>query len=110
MIKETISRIEQEIKSSESLSSERREEILELIDNLKQEMQSMGEANDEDVRTVVSYTETSIREAMRKEQNPELLHHSLQGLSLSVKRFEVSHPKLVGVINNIGHSLSTLGI
>jgi hypothetical protein len=47
---------------------------------------------------------------MRKERNPELLSHSLDGMSLSVRRFEVSHPQLVGLINTIGQTLWKIGI
>jgi hypothetical protein len=39
-----------------------------------------------------------------------LLRHSLDGMALSVRRFEVSHPRLVGVINNIGQTLWRMGI
>jgi hypothetical protein len=50
-----------------------------------------------------------LREAMR-EKNPQLLKLSLKGLSTSVKGFEGSYPKLVGIVNSICLTLSNIGI
>jgi len=51
-----------------------------------------------------------LQEAVRVTRNPELFKHALEGMSLSARRFEVSHPKLTGVINNIGRVLWGIGI
>lgn len=110
MAKDTLIRIEDEIKGCESLDEKRREEILELIKNLKDEIDTLEKVSTEDVRSLVTYAETSVKEAMRRKTNPELLNHSLDGLSLAVRRFEVSHPNLVNIINNIGRTLGSLGI
>jgi hypothetical protein len=54
--------------------------------------------------------ERSTHEATRKQKNPNLLKLSIDGLSVSVKEFEVSHPKLVEQVNNIANMLANMGI
>lgn len=110
MINETIKRIEETVTSNEVLPEERKEELLKLLYNLKTEIKVLEETHHDDADSIVSYAESSVREAVKTEQNTELLEHSLNGLQLSVRRFEVSHPTLIGIINNIGHILNNIGI
>lgn len=110
MIDSTIKRIEKTISENEAIDSERKEELLRLVTSLKQEIGNLEDVHQEHAGSIVSYTESSIREAMRAEPDNDMLNHSLQGLSLSVRRFEVSHPTLIGVINNIGQVLGNIGI
>lgn len=110
MIDETIRRIEQQIQSSESLTDERRKELVQLLSELKGEISDLEKTHNEDARSIASFTESSVREATRKEPNPDLVTHSLDGMMISVRRFEVSHPTLVNLINNIGQTLARIGI
>lgn len=110
MIGETIARIENEIATNKTLSEEQRKELIELVDQLKEEIETLGDMHKEDAQSIAKQTETTVHEAIRNAPNQELLKHSLEGMSLSVRRFEVSHPTLVGVINNIGQTLSNIGI
>ena len=110
MVHETISRIENQLSANESLNAEKKQELLSLVAELKREVAGLAETHGEDARSIAGFTETSVHEAIRKERNPELLSHSLDGMSLSVRRFEVSHPQLVGLINTIGQTLWKIGI
>lgn len=110
MVGETIARIEKEIGANQSLSDEKKRELFHLVSKLKKEIEGLGESHYEDARSIAKYTEASVQEATRLSPNPELLKHSLEGMSLSVNRFEVTHPTLVGIINTIGHTLSNIGI
>jgi hypothetical protein len=110
MAKDTIARIEERIRDNESLSAEKKQELMSLVAELKGEVRGLEETHRDDARSIVGYAETSVHEATREEVNPELLRHSLDGLSLSVRRFEVTHPALTGLINNIGQTLWKLGI
>lgn len=110
MINETITRIEQEISTNTSITAEQKQDLIDLIAGLKKEIATLGETHYEDASSIANYTETSFHEAMREKLNPELLTHSLEGMSLSARSFEVSHPKLIGVINNIGRTLMNIGI
>lgn len=110
MSKETISKIEEQIQKCETLGQEQKSRILELIKALSTEIEILEKTHSECAKSVVSHTATSVIEVTRNETDSELLKHSLEGLSLAVRRFEVSHPNLVDVINNIGRTLSSYGI
>jgi hypothetical protein len=110
MVNETIARIEKEIGANKSMTEDQRKELINLVTRLKGEIEGLSEVHPEDARSIANYTETSVQEATRKNPNPELLKHSLEGMAISVQSFEVSHPKLVGVINNLGQTLMNIGI
>lgn len=110
MITETIKRITQTIEKNNSLDADKKQEILRLIADLKSEVAKLGASHGDAVDSIVSYAESSVREAVSKERNPELFSHTLKGMALSARRFEVSHPTLIGIINTIGHTLSNIGI
>jgi predicted transcriptional regulator len=110
MVNETIARIEKEIRSNKSMTDDQRKELINLVSRLKSEIEGLGESHPEVARSIAKHTEASVQEATRENPNPELLKHSLDGMALSVQSFEVSHPKLVGVINNLGQTLMNIGI
>lgn len=110
MIDETLQQIESRIRSSDSIRDERRDELLMLVGKLKTEVGELSKTHNEEAQSIASFTQISAQEAMRSQQNPELLDLSLKGLSSSVDGFEKSHPRLVQVVNSISHTLSNLGI
>jgi hypothetical protein len=110
MINETIQRIEKTITDNETLGENRKNELMNLVAHLKSEIDNLGEMHREHAGSIASYAESSVREAVRSEVDTELLQHTLDGLSLSVRRFEISHPTLIGIINNIGQILNQIGI
>jgi hypothetical protein len=110
MIRETISRIEDQLKGNNSLDAGKKQELISLVKELKKEVGILAETHHEDARSIASFTETSVHEATRRERNEELLSHSLEGMALSVRRFEVSHPRLTGLVNTIGQTLWKIGI
>ena len=110
MIDETLRKIEASVQSSGSISDERKQELLGLLEQLKAEVTSLPECNQEEARSIAAFADISAREATRSKKNPELLDLSLKGLSSSVSGFEKSHPQLVQVVNTISHTLSNLGI
>ena len=110
MVDKTISRIEERIRNNDSLNAEKKRELLALVGELKKEVTVLEETHSEDAGSIAGFTETSVHEAIREVKNPELLEHSLAGMKLAVEKLEVSHPKLVGVINNFGQTLWKIGI
>lgn len=110
MIDETLAKIEARIKNSEVISDAKRQELQNLVATLKSEIGALSRTQPEQAQRIAGYTEVSTREATRKEQNPDLLKNSLNGLNSSVKEFEDSHPQLVQVVNTISSTLSNLGI
>ena len=110
MINETVKRIEKNIAENETMTGERKNELMSLVGQLKDEINQLETTHQEAAGSIASYAESSVREAVRSEPDDLLLKHSLDGLSLSVRRFEVSHPTLIDVINTIGQVLTGSGI
>ncbi len=110
MIKDTLGNIEAKIRASESIKEDRRQELLELLAQLKSEVATLSETHGEQAQSIARFAELSAHEATRNEQNPRLLQLSLEGLSSSVGELEKSHPRLVQVVNAISNTLSNLGI
>ena len=110
MIQETIASLEAKIKNATSLNEERKNELLNLLSRLKAEVSELSKTHAEDAERITRSTEASIHEAIRETQNPQRLTLSLKKLSASVESFENSHPKLVGIVNSICNTLSSLGI
>jgi len=95
---------------AKSLNDEKKREILDLLSTLKTEVSEFSKTHPEHTQRITSFAEVSIHEAIRGEKNPQLLKLSLMGLSTSVKGLESSYPKLVGIVNSIGLTLSKSGI
>jgi hypothetical protein len=110
MIEDTIGKIEAQVRGSEAIKPERREELLDLLSTLKSEVARLSETHDEQARSIAGFAQLSAHEATRTEQNPQLLKLSLEGLSSSVAELENSHPRLVQIVNSISQMLSNLGI
>jgi prefoldin subunit 5 len=110
MIEKAIGEIEAKIHGSNSISDERKRELLQLLGTLKAEVGTLAKTHDEQASSITNFAQTSTHEATREKQNPQSLEHSLQGLRSSVDGFEQSHPKLVQIVNSISNTLSNLGI
>jgi len=110
MIEKTISEIEAKIGAAESVSAERRRELLQLLATLKTEVAKLSQTNAEQADSIAGFTQISTHEAMRTEQNPQLRELSLRGLRSSVEDLEQSHPRLIQIVNRISQTLSEWGI
>jgi hypothetical protein len=110
MIEDIIAKMQNRIQNAESISDDRRGELMELLGQLKSEVGKLSRTHSEQAESIAGFAELSTREAVRKEQNPQLLKHSLEGLTSSVEGFEQSHPRLVQLVNGISNTLSNLGI
>ena len=110
MIEDTIQKLEAQLRSSESISAGRREELLQLLAKLKAEVADLSKTHGDEAQSIAGFTQVSTHEAMRGTQNPQLLDLSLQGLRSSVEGFEKTHPGLVQIVSSISNTLSNLGI
>ncbi len=110
MIQETITQIEARIQNAKALNGEKKRELLDLVSTLKAEVSEFSKTHPEQTQSITGFVEVSIHEAVRETKNLQLQKLSLQGLLTSVKGFEGSHPKLVGIVNSICLSLSNIGI
>ena len=110
MIQDRIEKIEEKLQQSKALKESDKVEILDLMKNLRTEIADLSKTHYEHAESIVGFAELSAREATRSEKNPTLLNLSIEGLALSVQGFEISHPRLVGIINTFCTMLSNLGI
>src|ERR1017187_3462744 len=106
MIEKTISDIETKISGAESVSAERKAELLQLLGTLKTEVARLSETHREQADSIAGFVQLSAHEATRVEQNPQLRELSLEGLRTSAGGFEQSHPRLVQIINSISKTLA----
>ena len=110
MIENTIGEIEAKIGGAESVSAERKAELLKLLGTLKTEVAALSKTHGEQADSIANFARLSAHEATRVDQNPQLREISLQGLRSSGGGFEQTHPRLVQIINAISKTLSDLGI
>ncbi|HIG29509.1 MAG TPA: DUF4404 family protein [Verrucomicrobiales bacterium] len=110
MIRTTIEKIESRIQNSGGINTEQKQDLLGLMGSLKSEILELSKTNAEQAHSVAGFTDVTTHEATREQVNHTLLKTSLDGLSYSVKEFEISHPQLVEVVNTICVRLSNMGI
>jgi Mg2+ and Co2+ transporter CorA len=110
MIEKTLSQIEAKISSAESVSAERKAELLKLLGTLKTEVSELSKTHGEQADSIANFASLSAHEATRTNPNQHLRELSNQGLQSSVSGFEQSHPRLVQIVNAISKMLSDLGI
>jgi chromosome segregation ATPase len=110
IMKDTISKIEERIRSAGALKEENRAELLDLLGQLRSQIGALSETNREQAQSIAGFTEVSAHEATREEKNASSLQHSILGLESSVQDLEGSHPQLVEVVNRIAAMLANMGI
>ena len=110
MLKHSLEKIEKKIKLSPNIPDEKKGEYFNLLNNLNAEINKLQLSHNEQANSIKGFTKISAHEATRDEINPNLIKISLEGLSSSVKEFEVSYPRLVSIVNSMSSFLSKLGI
>ena len=110
MLPETLNKIEERVRTVESITPQQRSELLGLLATLKAEVAGLPATHQDQAQSIAGFTAVSAHEATRDGRDPELVQLSIQGLSRSVGGFEESHPKLVQAVNSICTMLSNLGI
>ena len=110
MITDTIAKIEARLRQGGVTDEAKRAELLSLLATLKAEVGNLSETHADQAQSIAGFTAVSTHEATREQKDPRLVQLSLKGLASSVEEFEVSHPRLVEVVNRICTTLSGLGI
>ena len=110
MIDETIRNIRERIEKADAMDDARKRELLGLVATLKTEVQALSKTQSEHAESITRFAELSTHEATRSEPDDHLVDVSLKGLAASVRKFEVTHPRLVDIVNRICASLADLGI
>jgi putative cell wall-binding protein len=110
MIQDRIDKIEERLKQSKTVKESDKIELLNLLTTLRTEIADLSKTHYEHAESIAGFAELSASEATRREKSPALLNLSIEGLTSSVQGFEISHPRLVGIINSFCTMLSNLGI
>jgi hypothetical protein len=110
MIQDRLDKIEERLKQSNTVKESDKAELLNLLTTLRTEIADLSRTHHEQAESIAGFAELSTHEATRSEKSPELFNLSIEGLTSSVQGFEVSHPKLVGIINTFCTMLANLGI
>ncbi|MGE5354054.1 MAG: DUF4404 family protein [Ignavibacteriales bacterium] len=110
MIQDTIAKIEEKIRTNNSLSEENKAELLSLLSQLNPQITELSRTHTEHAEYIAGSLERSADEAMQGEKDPTTLKSEIDTLSDSVKDFEVTHPKLVETVNYIATVLANMGI
>ena len=92
MIEDTIAKIEQRLRSAQSLPTEERLELQQLLAQLRAEAQSLPA-----VPALAVSAEDDVQTALDRLQE-------------SLTEFETTHPQLVGTVNRISTILANMGI
>jgi len=110
MMEDILKRIESLLKDHKFLSDSQKIELADLLLELKQELKGLSEEHLDDAHSIANFVQAITHESLRQTQRPQLIKLSLQGLSSSVREFELTHPGLVSVVNNFCLALSGMGI
>ena len=110
MIDDTLGKIESSIQDANSITPERKQELLKLVGRLKSEVGQLSTTHGEQARRIADYTQASTQQATSDQKDDKVLESSLEDLRSSVREFETSHPRLAQIVSAISHQLSNLGI
>lgn len=110
MVQNTLLQVKRRIEESESIQKEKKKELLDLLVRLQSEIETLELTDREQAESIASFTHLSTQEATRTNRSEPLSKLSVEGLSKTAEGFEVSHPRLVEIVNSICAALSNLGI
>ncbi len=110
MVSEIIDKIEKRINDAPSLSTEKKNDLLDLLGNLKNEVKEIPVEKKESAESMAKFMDASTHEALRTEKKQHLVDLAIEGLSSSAHDFEASHPSLTNYINRICDMLANIGI
>lgn len=110
MIDKTVGKIEETVVGAKDLSEEKRDQLLRLISDLKNEITKLSETDKDSALDIAHKTNTSTRHATQNESDDHQFATSIDDLRAAVDTFEVSHPGLVSTVNAFCNALADIGI
>jgi F0F1-type ATP synthase membrane subunit b/b' len=110
MIQDRIDKIEATLREAQNLPAEMREELLQLLAELKAEVAPLTATHRQEAESIARFADASVHEVVRSERKPEEAANALEGLKASVEGFEASHPRLVEIVDRFAITLSNMGI
>jgi prefoldin subunit 5 len=102
--------IESTIQKARNIPTDRKNELLAMVDGLKSELTKLAKTHHEEAASITRFADASAHEASRSRKNPKLIDTALRGLRDSIQGLEDSHPVLLGAINRFATALSNIGL
>lgn len=96
MIDETLSKLQARIRAAEGTSDSNRQELLELVAELRSELAAISETHTDDAARLAEHTHAAAEGA--------------HGVEDAMMEFETAHPKIVGLVRSFLHTLAEAGI
>jgi len=110
MIPERIAQIETTLRNSSNIPDATRQELLDLLAGLKAEVMPLAATHGKTAEQIAGSADAAVQAAVRREEQPAEAAQAVEGLAASVRDFEVSHPKLVQIVDRLAVTLSNMGI
>jgi hypothetical protein len=110
MISERLAQLESSLRDNASLPEATRQELLDLVAGLKAEMAPLMDTHGENARAIAGRAEAAVQASINRDEQPEQAEQAVKGLAASVREFEVTHPRLVEIVDQLALTLSNLGI
>ena len=107
-MKNTLQEIKDKLSADGSISQEKKNELLAMLDDLQDEITSVESV--EHAENITGHVSRSTDEVTKEDKDPDLIEKAIGDLRDSVTEFEVSHPKLFEKVNNISAMLASMGI
>ncbi len=105
-----IEAIEKKIKSTSQIDTKIKEDLLDLMRSLKTELTDLKKINPNSAHNIADKTKASAEKILTSDNKQNDLQENIDGLQETVEEFEVSHPKLVQLVNRLCMMLSDIGI
>ena len=105
-----IEAIEEKIKKTSQIDAKVKEDLLDLMRSLKTELSGLKELHPATADNIADKTQVSAEKILNADNKKDDLQENIDGLQGTVEEFEVSHPKLVGLVNRLCMMLSDIGI
>jgi hypothetical protein len=110
MINERLAKLESMLRDNPNLSDAARQELLGLVTGLQAEMAPLTGTHAERAHEIAGNAEAAVQASMQRQEQPERATQAVEGLAASVREFEVTHPRLVEIVDQLTSTLSNMGI
>jgi hypothetical protein len=110
MIPERLAQIEATLRNSANIPDTTRQELLDLVAGLKAEVAPLAATHGKSVDQIADNADAAVQAAVRRQEQPEKAAQAVDGLAASVRDFEISHPRLVQIVDRLALTLSNMGI
>ena len=102
--------IEKKIEATSQIDAKIKEDLLDLMRSLKTELAESKDISPDTAHSIADKTQASAEKILSSDKKKNELQENIDSLQETVGEFEVSHPKLVQVINRLCMMLSDIGI